>query len=167
MAQAVASSVAVRDLISRMATATDEQLEAIAKHVVASAWSVVDAITENPIAGLFDPKGPEIVQQQENLRDAIESVNVASIKGRQSIIDAITYLQATIETTNAFYADNEAWSAAVGQFGADLSQLAQDIAGKTIRPILAATIKGFWHKFRWYIIGIAIVLGIVIFVKGR
>jgi hypothetical protein len=161
MAQAVASSVAMRDLISRMATATDDELEAIAKHVTASAWSVVDAITENPIAGLFDPKAPEIVQQQDNLRSAISAVTDATIKGRQSIIDALTYLQATVETTNAFYSDNEAWSGAVGQFGADLANLAQDIANKAIKPLAVAAVKGIWHRFRWYVIGLGIAAVVV------
>ena len=167
MAQAVASSVAMRDLIVRMATATDDDLVAIAKHVTAAAWSVVDAITENPIAGLFDPKAPEIVQQQANLRDAIAAAGDSSIKGRDAIINALTYLQATIETTNAFYGDNEAWNGAVNQFAADLARLAQDIADKAVKPAINAAGKAVWHRYRWYIIGIGIVLGIVIFLKGR
>jgi hypothetical protein len=152
----------MRALIARMASATDDELAAIAQHVTAAAWAVVDAITENPIAGLFDPKAPEIVQQQENLRAAIAAVNDSTINGRDAIINALTYLQATIETTNAFYADNAAWTAAIGQFGSDLTQLAQDIADKAVKPLVGAITTGIWHRFRWYLIGAGIVLAVVL-----
>ena len=141
-----------------MASATDTELVVITKHVTASAWSVVDAITENPIVGLFDPKAPEIIQQQGNLREAIESVNTASINGREALINALTYLQATVQTTNAFYSDNDAWTRAVIQFTSDIEQLASDIVNKAIKPALTASFKVIWHKFRWYLIGVAIVL---------
>lgn len=167
MPQAVASSVAMRDLIARMATATDDDLVAIAKHVTASAWSVIDAITENPIAGLFDPKAPEIVQQQANLRDAITAAGDSSIKGRDAIINALTYLQATIETTNAFYGDNEAWSGAVNQFAADVAKLAQDIVDKAVKPSINAAGKALWHRYRWYIIGLSLALAIVLVISFR
>lgn len=167
MAKAVASSVAIRDLIARMATATDDDLVLIAKQVSQRAWAVVDAITENPIAGLFDPKAPEIVEQQKNLREAIAGVSDSTINGRQAIIDALTYLQATIETTNAFYADNEAWSGAVNQFSSDLANVARQIADNLVKPAVDATLKALWHRFRWYIIGVMVAIAAVLIVKRR
>jgi len=167
MTMAVASSDAMRSLIARMASATDDALVDIAKQVSAAAWSVVDAITVNPIAGLFDPKTPEVVQQQQNLREAIAAVSDSTIKGRQSLIDALTYLQATIETTNAFYSDNEAWSGAINQFGADLAKVTQDIVDNAVKPAVALIAKGVWHRFRWPIIGISVVLAIVVVLVMR
>ena len=167
MTQAVASSDAMRSLIVRMASATDDELKDIANHVAMAAYKILDAVSENPFTQLFDPKGAEIQQQRNNLVDAIDKLSASFTGGRQSIIDACTYLQATIETTNAFYGDNDAWSAAIGQFSADLTDIAEKIVEHAIVPALAPWISPVWHKFRWYIIGLSLALAIVLVISLR
>ena len=48
MTQAVASSDAMRSLIVRMASATDDELKDIASHVAMAAYKILDAVSENP-----------------------------------------------------------------------------------------------------------------------
>lgn len=169
MTQAVASSGAMRDLQARMASATDEELVAIAKKVAASAWSVVDSITENPFTALFDSKSGEIAEQQSNLRAAITAVNDSTINGRDAIIQAVMFLQASIETTNTFYADNPKWNNAVSQFADDLVHITGLVADEVIKHAIGPITSGIWHRFRWYIIalGLLLVTVLILAVKRR
>ena len=167
MSKAVASTAAMKSLIDSMAAATDDELVTIANRVSNAGWKLIDASTPNPIVELFSPKGPELNTQLGNLRDAIAAVHDSTIKGRQAIIDSVSYLQATIEVTDAFYGENAPWDSALGVFSADIARVVQDALSHIVAPVLMPWLRPLWHKARWFVIGIGIVLVAVLIVRRK
>lgn len=165
MSQAVASTAAMRSLIDGMAAATDQELIAIAEHICSNGWKLLDAVTPNPVIELFSSKGPEINTQLGNLRDAIAAVHDSTAQGRQAIIAATSYLQATIMTTDAFYGGDSGWDSALETFSADIARLLNDALAHIVVPILAPWLRPLWHKTRWYVIGIAVILAAVLVIR--
>lgn len=144
------STVAIRSLAARMATATDASARKARDSLIGSAERMRDAIGGG---GFWDPEGPERAAQQKNLTDAINQLKAA--KDTESIKKQLMYLQATIDVSKAFYGNNDASARAWQAFITDVSNAPALLVEKVIAPVVTvaagtagktlwAIIKGLW-----------------------
>jgi hypothetical protein len=164
MADVSVSSVAIRALVAKMATATDASVRAARDSIIGSALQLREAIGGSWVLAIWDPQGPERKLQQKNLSEAIDKVKAA--KDTESIKKALIYLQATIDITRTFYSNNDSFSRAFDVFIKDVKNAPSLLVEKVVAPIvkgaaeiggktLWAVIKGLWPI-------LLLVLGVVI-----
>ena len=168
MANATVSTLAIRNLVSKMANATDASVRAARDSIVSSARQVRSAIGGSWILALWDPQGPERKLQQKNLSDAIDAVEKA--KDTESIKKSLIYLQSTIEVSRAFYGNNDSFARALDVFLSDVKNAPALLVEKVVAPLVKgaaevggktiwAIIKGLW-PILLLVIGVAIIYAV-------
>jgi hypothetical protein len=172
LADVTISTVAIRELASRMASATDESVAKAMKVVIKAAETLRDEIGGSSLLSLWDPEGPQRAQQQQAIDDAIKKLEKSSDpddRKRQLI-----FLQSTITTTNAFYGQNHPLGRSFAVFWEDVKNAPALLVSKVLVPIVKgaagiagkvawAGISGLWPLV---LVGL-LVLGIFLAVKKK
>ena len=171
----VVSTAPLRDLVSRLGTATDASIEAVVSPILSAATTLRDSIGAVPwYQGLTSDQliDDEAVNERETqklaLTDAIDRLVAASSLADKKT--ALIYLQSTISVSEAFYSQQDGWSAFLDTISQALATLEQNV----ILPLagglgagLASTVSAFVKKAWPVLLGVVALLVVLVYLKGK